>query len=250
MTTSQVVALRHAERDESAPDPQTLSPFGELCAYAMGMQLRRMQDVTKVTKCTASPQLRCRRATRLMLAGLAGYQAYEEAERGLPVADMTVAQAVYTSVHEDNRLNDWSSDERDVVRRAVIFATAHAKQHVLTPGQVIFALPECRDALRLKADEAMKVVEELSALPGDHLIIGHEATVDAVYFRLHQRIHGLDEWPEDIGMAKAGGQFRTCEGFLAGFSEDGKIEELGPIRWPAGIGLLNLLNFPDLELFY
>lgn len=209
---SRIVALRHVECDKQNPDdPQAPTPGGEIAAFATGMDLRPFDF--HFVECTSSPQPRAIYTARLILSGFRGF-------------DDTISVPEITT---DNRLNDFSTDERPVIVLGLEASKNVAKLHGLKPEQAIFLTPRGKEALTIKVQEMLTVIDELAAREGDHLLAGlHGAAIDGAMIALLTRLKG-QEVPE--GMGAHGGMFDNVEGFIAYF-ENGAITMIEQIRKP------------------
>jgi len=212
MSKTYVVAFRHVERDKKNPeDPQTPTRGGEITAYAMGMELRKEFNLIP-TSCVSSPQPRAVRTASIFMAGVAGYDTVDIPE-----------------ITTDNRLNDFSTDKRQVIKDALVICKSHCKLHGVEVEESIHMDPECSNALELKRDELMAVIDEKSSEIGVHLVGGlHGASIDAACMAYANKLN-----PGSVnGLGENGGLFDKVEGFVLEFT-DGELTNLTQLRQPA-----------------
>lgn len=206
---SRIFALRHVERDKSnIEDPQTPTKGGELSAYAMGMELRCKYQPDFVD-CVSSPQRRATRTADVVLAGITGW-----------------FDGPCITIREDNRLNDYSTDERPLIKEAIAHNKGYAQENGIEIELAFFLTEIGRKAIDIKASEAVGVVAELSESPGDHLLAGlHGTTIDELYLRLQK---AMIDPVMSVSRGPAHGIFDKVEGFVAEFNDDGicSIEEI------------------------
>jgi len=215
---SRVFVLRHVERDKSnTDDPQTPTPGGEVAAYAMGMELRK-RFFANIVDVTSSPQPRATRTAAILMAGINGYN-----------------EAKWRPVQTDQRLDDFSSDQRFV--EEVKAVKEFAKKNGLEPEQAIFLAPEASKMLEIKSSEYEGVVRELGKESGDHLVTVHGAAIDGCCLRIRN---------SSMALGNNGGMFDKVEGFVACFSYDEfsssyELQNIELIRQPEYIRALNAI---------
>lgn len=217
---SRIFAIRHVERDKSRTDPQVPTVGGEIAAYAMGQFVREKYHHPKFVDVTSSPQPRATRTAVVFLKGVGGYEWPEK-------------QSV--AITTDQRLNDYSTDERPVVKKGVEASKKFGAENGIEVERALFLCDEGFEAVTLKTNEAMALVWDLAEEPGDHLLCGlHGGTIDGMFCRLAQlQSNRLNGRSVPFGTGAAGGLFDKIEGWYVEFSPQGQAITLEPIRRPA-----------------
>lgn len=209
---SRLFALRHVERQkDNTTDPQAPTLGGEVVAYAMGAVVRE-QYRPMIEIITSSPADRAVYTAAVLMHGICGYKGTS----GIPI-------------DTDHRLGDWSSDPRHLIQRGLESAKIYAAIHGIEVEAAVFETAEGRSALDLKLSEGLAVINELAAMPGDHLVAGlHGGSVDGLYMTLKGQM--TNKYIEHLG--QIGGLLGKCEGFVASFDENGELVGLEQIRQP------------------
>ncbi|MDX9893281.1 MAG: hypothetical protein RB292_02605 [Patescibacteria group bacterium] len=202
---SRVLVIRHSERDKAnEKDPQALTDCGEVIAFVMGVFVRVFNF--HFVDYVSSPQPRCWRTLIVLVRGICGYK-----------------PAIEPDIAHDPRLDDFSTDKRDIVSEGLKAAKAHAKTAEITVEAAI--METAPEAVDIKSSEMLEVIDERGAVEGDHLVTVHGAAIDGAAIKLSNRLGA--NLP--MTMDAIEGQLQYCEGFLATF-EDGKIVEIEILR--------------------
>ena len=225
-----IIALRHVERDkDNKNDPQMPTKAGEIAAHIMGIELRHaalLPNDCYVHTILSSPQPRAKRTAVALLKGLAD------------IDDPGDADEIIT----DDRLNDFSTDERPEIKAGLEAAKELAKKASLEVEVALFQTPDGIKAVQIKAMEILAVMYEIVANSGFiidihddlkvHLLAGlHGGAIDGALAILRQNQTHQDV-PFDV--APDGGLFDKVEGFVADFGlKEGQLQRLAIIRQPA-----------------
>lgn len=211
--TSRVFCIRHIERDKAnTADPQTPTCLGEIQAYAMGVEVRREYD-PDFRYVESSPQPRAIRTARIFLAGVLG----------------SGTNPFLGGIHEEERLNDFSTDGRTIVADGIAAAKAYAKHHGLEIEQAMFLCPTlAQAALQTKCKLMMDVISILANKEGDSLMCVHGSAIDAAAIYYH--LSGPARYPS-LAHGVIGDMVDKAEGFVVTF-KDGKFVSVKMIRQP------------------
>lgn len=220
---------RHVERDKSnKSDPQTPTAGGEVAAYTMGMELRKVLEARGIVidRRVSSPQDRASRTSTLTMRGVAGFN----------------GDFVLPPMRLDVGLNDFSSDKRPIVVNAMAQAKAYAAEHGVEIEEAIFkAGGDCPEALTLKVREFSDVIKAEAKQGGVVLITCHGAVIDAVIAAAHKRF--LNEEIVDMpGPDDNGGLLDKVEGAIFVTDTDiATVTDFEYLRQPQYLKNMNLV---------
>ena len=214
MVTCTVDVMRHFEEDKTdTDDPQTRTHAGEIAAFGMGVWMRR-KFYPRYGLIYTSTQPRGYRHAELYVSGLTSY-----------------TEAMPTRIQKDPRLNDFSTDKREIVVVAMAEAKTLSARFSTEVEMVLFQTPKGMEAIQLKVAEALSALAELKRRRGDFgMIRMHGACIEGLVATCLQDIN--PEFKLESAMATLGGQFDKCEGARLSFDRNGRCIKVEMLRLP------------------